>query len=275
MGWFKRLFTFYLESSIHVALAVTALTFMGGYAFEIYLGEKVVHFVFLGTVTAYNLVKYAPLPGLFHRSFTRHLKAIQIFSFVVFLALCFAFFRLPLKLQFISLGFGLCTLLYALPLFGKKNLRSRYGLKIFIVAFVWSGITVLLPYFSEASEMSGDVLINFIQRFLWVLVLTLPFDIRDLVYDSQALGTLPQQLGIGKTKGVGLILLVLIVILEGFKDFLSLPYIVSQLLILMVSGLFLLFARTGQSRYYTTFWIEALPIFWLLLYWAFRTIFNY
>lgn len=274
MGWPKRAFNFYLESSIHVALAVTALTFMGFYAFGFEPIDSVLLFVFLGAITGYNAVKYAPIAGLYHRSLTRHLRAIQLFSFLVFIGLCCVFYQLPLVLMGISVGLGLGTLLYIVPFFGKKNLRNRYGLKIFIVGLVWAGVTVLLPYFSYEAAWQDDLLLNFIQRFLWVVVLTLPFDIRDLVYDSKELGTLPQRMGIGRTKVLGLVLVVVIVVLEGFKDYLDVHYILSQLVILIATSLLLLFAKTNQSRFYSTFWVEALPIFWLLLYWGMGYFFN-
>ena len=268
MGWPKRAFNFYLESSIHVALAVTALTAMGFHAFGFPYDYSVLLFVFLGSITGYNLVKYAPIAGLYHRSLTRHLRAIQLFSLFVFFLLCYAFYVISDFLKWISIGLGVATLLYVLPFFGRKNLRNRYGLKIFIVAFVWAGVTVLLPFFTRENELSNDVLIAFFQRFLWVVVLTLPFDIRDLVYDSRELGTLPQRFGIGKTKVFGLLFLVVIVLLEGFKNYLNFEYTLSQLAILILTGIFLLFARTQQSRYYTTFWVEALPIIWLGIYWG-------
>ncbi len=268
MGWFKRALNFYLESSMHVALAVTALTFMGYQAFELPANNSVLSFVFLGSITGYNLVKYAPVAGLFHRSLTRNLRAIQVFSFFVFLLLMFTFFKLPLVLKWMSIGLGMATLLYVIPFFGKKNFRNQYGWKIFIIAFVWAGVTTLLPYFTYHGTMSSDLWVTLAQRFLWVLVLTLPFDIRDLVYDSRELGTLPQRFGIEKTKVLGLIVLVAIVVLEGLKVNQNFAYHLSQLLILMVSGILLLFARSHQSRYYTTFWVEALPVFWLILYWA-------
>lgn len=272
MGLMKRMFDFYLESSIHVALAVTALTILGYYSFGIPLQLSVLLFVFLGTITGYNLVKYAPIAGLYHRSLTRHLKGIQLFSFIIFFANLYYFFQIPELLRYISIGLAVCTLLYVIPFYGR-NLRNRYGLKIFIVGWVWAGVTSLLPFFTTENSIEGDLVITFFQRFLWVVVLTLPFDIRDLVYDSKDLGTLPQRFGIAKTKAFGLGLLVLIVILEGFKDYLNLAYIASQLFILIISGILLLLARKEWHRYYTIFWIESLPLVWLGLYLFFDYLF--
>jgi len=269
MGWVRKAFNFYLESSIHVALAVTALTQMGYFAYGYSTQNSTLLFVFLGSITGYNLVKFAPIAGLYHRSLARHLRAIQLFSFLVFLFMCYAFLEIPRLLKWISLFLALATLLYIVPFFGKKNLRNRYGLKIFIIAFVWAGTTSLLPFFSYENRLNWDLVVTFFQRFFWVIVLTLPFDIRDLLYDSKGLGTLPQRFGIGRTKVFGLLLLVIIVILEGFKEYMDRFYILSQLIILVVSGIFLLLAKSKQSKYYTIFWVEALPIFWFVLYWGF------
>ena len=74
----QQLFNFYLNASVHVALAVYALTYITLIAFEITYHEAVLYFVFYATITGYNFVKYFGLAKFHHRSLAAWLKAIQI-----------------------------------------------------------------------------------------------------------------------------------------------------------------------------------------------------
>src|SRR5690606_8884320 len=87
--------------------------------------------------------------------------------------------------------FGIVTFLYAIPILPKrffidqkKNLRNIGGLKVYVIALVWAGVTVLLPVMDISGVFTSDVLIIAIQRFLLVMLLMLPFEIRDLQYDN-------------------------------------------------------------------------------------------
>ena len=100
--------------------------------------------------------------------------------------------------------FWIFTLLYALPVFSRKrNLRSFYGAKMYTIAFVWAGVTVLLPVLNAGQALAMDVWISFVQRFLFVIVITLPCDMRDLNYDRNEIHTIPKSLGIKSTKVLG------------------------------------------------------------------------
>lgn len=262
MGYAKRIFNFYLESSIHVAFAVVCFTYMSFYTLETPVDWRVLAFVFFGTITGYNLVKYAPIAGLYHRSLTRHLRTIQLFSFFAFCIMVYFFFKLHWDLKLISGLLGIFTLLYVIPFYRSKNLRNFSGIKIYIVGGVWAGVTVLLPSWHEGMYMSTEIVFLFFQRFIWVIALTIPFEIRDLKYDNTDLGTIPQRLGVTKTKLLGLALLVLVVLLEGFRANLQLDYLISLVVSLIVTGILIVAVRTERSRYFTTFWVEAVPLFW-------------
>ena len=53
---------------------------------------------------------------------------------------------------------------------------------------------------------------------MYVVIAILPFEIRDMKYDSIKLATIPQRIGIEKTKIIGALLIVIIFLLEFFKD---------------------------------------------------------
>ena len=58
MTLLKQLFNFYINSSIHVALAVYSLTYITLVEYGIKYDEDVLYFVFYSTITGYNFVKF-------------------------------------------------------------------------------------------------------------------------------------------------------------------------------------------------------------------------
>ena len=272
MRVFKLALDFYINSSIHVALAIYALSWLTLLQFGLDYDENVLCFIFFSSITGYNFVKYFGLAKFHHRSLASWLKMIQIFSLICFIILCYFAFKLELKTLIYVGGFGLATFLYAIPLIPKKifldhqkNLRSISGLKIYVIALVWSGVTVFLPLVNANYEFTNDVIIVAIKRFLFVLVLMLPFEIRDLKYDSLKLATIPQKIGVTYTKIVGVVLLVVFFFLEFLKANLDQQQLTALLLITVITLIFLVFTRKRQTMYYSSLWVESLPVIWLIL----------
>ena len=268
----KQLLNFYINSSIHVGLAAFALTWVTLIQFELEYDANVLYFVFYASVTGYNFVKYFGVAKFHHRSLAGWLKAIQILSFVAFLALIYYAFMLKISTLILITLLGLITFLYAIPILpqkyfidDQKNLRQISGLKVYVIALVWTFATVIVPLINNDVEINTDVIIVSVQRFCYVLVLMLPFEIRDLNYDSLKLSTIPQKIGIKKTKLIGVFLLMLFLMLDYFKDELIGFEILATLIITFITLLFLLFSNKNQSRYYSAFWVESLPIVWLCI----------
>lgn len=272
MKVFKQLLNFYINASIHVAIAVYALTYLTLIAFEIPYDEAMLYFVFYATITGYNFVKYFGLAKFHHRSLAGWLKAIQIFSLLCFVLMCYYGFQLTTQTLIYIAVFGVVTFFYAIPFLPKRlfidkhhNLRSIGGLKVYVIALVWTGVTVFLPVLSNEISINTDVLITAIQRFLFVILLMLPFEIRDLKFDSLKLSTIPQKIGLKSTKIIGSVLAIILFFLEFFKDELSFKTIVALSITLLLTVVLVLFSKVNQSKYYSAFWVESVPILWLII----------
>jgi len=262
---FKYIFNFYIDSSIHVAIAVCGFVGVSVLEFDISISKELLGFLFFGTITGYNFVKYAEVAKLKHRSLNLTLRKIQIFSFFSFLALAYCLFQLPFKTLVITGGFAALTFFYAIPFLSYKKLRTLVGMKIIIVALVWAGVTIIIPLVNEDVILTNSIWISFFQRMLFVLALTLPFEIRDLKYDELALGTLPQRLGVKSTKTIGVILLLVISLLEFLKPDFNWNYTISFLLICGVMAMFLIISEKDQTKYFASFWVESIPIVWFVV----------
>lgn len=266
MKFLEKLGSFYVNASIHVAFAVYAFVRITEQYLAISYDRNLDYFVFFGTITGYNFVKYAGVAKLHHKSLTNNLKVIQVFSFVCFLAMCYFAFLIPLKTLLISLPFALLTVLYAIPFLSgfAKNLRQISYLKIIVVALVWAGFTVLIPSLNASETVGYNVLLLFLQRFLIVVVLILPFDIRDVKYDAISLQTIPKKIGVEKTKRLGLGLMIFALLIEYAINANNVSKNVFMIFFFLVL-IFLMRAKTNQSKYYSAVWVESLPIIWWLL----------
>ena len=261
----KVLFAFYINSSVHVALVVTALVGLTQLSAGLEISWMMYAFVFLGTITGYNFVKYAKVAGLHHRSLAKSLKAIQVFSALCAVLLVVVLWQSPLQILIYAAGFGLLTFLYAVPFMAGYNLRSVGGLKIFIVATVWAGITVIIPVVWAEEAIDATILLLFLQRLVLVVVWILPFEIRDMRYDSFSLGTMPQRLGVNRTKAVGVVLLGVALLCEFYLSKGALWKISAAGIMIVLSGVMLLRADKRQGQYYASFWVESVPIWWLMV----------
>jgi len=271
MQFLKKLFNFYINSSIHVAFSVVALVQLTYILFDITNDSVTNLFAFFGTIVGYNFVKYDALARIQKVKMTLQLKGIAFLSFVSFIFTGYYFFQLQRITQIIGFVFLATTLLYTLPFFpNRKNARNWAGIKIYIVALCWVGVTLFLPIINNELPFTSYVYLVALQRFILIFVLILIFEIIDLKLDDPHLKTVPQQIGVVKTKRVGVMLMILFVILEFLSDDFRLEFFALKSALALTTILFLLNSNENRSRYYASFWVESIPIFW----WLFLVVFG-
>ena len=266
MKFLKLLLDFYLTSSIHVALSSYALTHITFHVFHIQYDEPMALFVFFGTIAGYNFVKYDALVRVKKKSMSSQLKIIALLSLVSLILAGYCFFQLERITQIVSFGIFAITALYTLPFFpNRKNARNWAGVKIYIVAICWVGATLVLPLINAAIPFTTDFFIKCLQRFILVFVLILVFEILDLANDDPHLQTVPQTIGVKRTKILGLSLLIPFCLLELLISTFNYKDLFINIIMIIMLSLFIVFANPNRSKYYTSFWVEAVPIFWWLM----------
>jgi hypothetical protein len=285
----KSILQFYINSSIHVALSCFALVQITQMEFHISQQNAVGYFAFFGTIVGYNFVKYEELARAKRLKMRKQLRWIALFTFGSFIMVGYYFFMLQRITQVVAIGFLGLTMLYTLPFFpNKKNARNWAGVKIYIVSFCWVGATVFLPLLNAGVSLTASIGIVSIQRFILIFVLILIFEIIDLRLDNSNLRTVPQQIGVNNTKILGFALLVLFCGLELFnisnnfnsnnnynEDFntsiqflqLLLNFAIAIVIVIAIS-----FANEKRSKYYTSFWVESIPIIWWVCLFLFHSI---
>lgn len=282
MAVLKKIFNFYINSSIHVGIEVCCFVLVTCLQFETRLpvgqvsyDPNFLAFIFFGTVTGYNFIKYAGTAKLHHMSLEENLKIIQIFSFFCFLALVYFAFKLRFESLVWTAFFGIFTVLYAVPIFPKgKNLRSLNGLKIFVIAFVVAGLTAVVPVVQHELSVESTTWLVMAQRFAFIIAIVIPFEIRDLNFDKAELGTIPQKIGEQSAKFLGYGLLLVFLGIEFLKKGTSGAELCAAVAISLISAGFIVFSTRTQSKYYASFWVEAIPIFWFVIFWSLVHLFN-
>jgi len=264
MGWLSRIFNFYLDASIHVAFAVISLLLITNLYLNILPDHHLLLFVFFGTIPSYNFIKYGVEAKRYFLVKNSYHKQIQIFSLILLTLAGYHFFFLGYVVWFICLVLALLIGLYALPVFPKhKNLRNIGILKVILVALVWTGTTVIIPVISSAISFSWDIWLLILQQFILILILLIPFEIRDLEYDELNLKTIPQRIGVSQTKNLGLLLSLIFYLITFLKDDLSQLEIIGKAILFLILIIMLFMTHRNQSKYFASFFVESIPICWL------------
>jgi hypothetical protein len=135
-------------------------------------------------------------------------------------------------------------------------IRKLGWLKPFFVSCVVSYITVVIPL-----KSSVDVAWFFVQRFLLLSSVMIPFEILDSTTDAVAMKTLPHLFGIPRAKQIGYGLVGLFIIVS----FLLTDNLYFCSISALSSLVAIYFSTEKRSWYYTSFWVESLPIVWWLV----------
>ena len=176
-------------------------------------------FVGAATFFLYNLHK--PVTYFLRKQFKENqrfmrTKAFEIpLSILSVLAVIFClyyFFQLKMDSQIVLVGTAFLSLGYVLPILGKgRRLRDVAFLKIFLIAFVWAIITVVLPFSEIQNNSKNGLLLSFIflERMCFIFTLCLLFDIRDMDWDSRTnVKTVPLSIGSQNAKIMGFVALI-------------------------------------------------------------------
>ncbi len=145
---------------------------------------------------------------------------------------------------------GIISLLYTLPLFSeKRRLRDYHYIKIILISFVWAYIATL-PLYLNGAQWNGLGL-YFSEKFLFILAITLPFDIRDLEIDGYTeLRTIPKLIGVKQTYALCLALLAIGLGIQLYVGYPSLALVYPFGFIYVLTALAIIISRGRKSDLY-------------------------
>lgn len=283
----KKFIDFFIFSNIYISVCAAFLCL---FSFEI-LGlsedkSSIALFIFFSTLCAYNFQRLRGIDQvkiLNQRTswMKKHYKFSLAFSIVSLLIAISLYFLLPNSIIILLMPLTLICLWYAVGLMGQgkfdRPLREVPFLKIFLIAFVWTGACLMFPAvsfhgFSILSDLELQLMA--IAYGCFIFSLTLPFDIRDLKDDkSLAILTIPGTIGIFKTKllsAIGFLISILLFLLFFCTGKIDLVPMIAFIASCMLSMVLVSFSSPYKSEYYFSVLLESPLLFPFILLQLFR-----
>lgn len=175
-----------------VGVAVTTLLYT-----KVELNYFFLGLVFFATLFGYNLQNLSVKKVHKERSnqiiwIESNNKVIRFTTIIASVfSIIFSYFSLSFLTVLISSPFLFLVLFYRINLLNKIKFRNIPGLKILIITICWTWSCCLLPQILYSIEIDW-ILVSFI--FMYLLLITIPFDIRDMEFDEK-IKTIPQIIG--------------------------------------------------------------------------------
>ena len=215
-------------------------------------------FVFGATLFQYNLhyiVKTAAVQGSERLSWTIKNQKIHFFLLGAgILLIAASVFTFQVRHMGILLVLGLISLLYSFPFlpFGKKRRIKDYGVfKIITLSLLWTLVTVWLPATGMHYD-TGLFIFIFFKRFIFMMILCLLFDMRDIEIDrSQNIRTLAVLLGRKKSYFFAYLLTALFII-ACILQYLYLPrpnFLLAMLISIFITAIIIELTKKSNSDY--------------------------
>lgn len=178
-------------------------------------------FIFSATLFQYNLHYYIKTSANKHSArfaWSNAHKSIHLLFAVAGVAGMLLSLRfLTLKHDLALLGIGIISAMYSLPVlpFRKRKRIKDFGLlKIITLSLVWTLVTVWFPVI-HLQKISLAFWLVFFRRMIFLFVLCLAFDIRDVPVDArEGIRTLPVSIGV---KNAYLLIYLLLILFVGLS----------------------------------------------------------
>lgn len=224
---FKKLTEFLCFSSIFIGLCAVAMCIETNILLHLQLnGISFYGFVFGATLIQYNLhyfiKKTANQDSTRFRWSEGNKDVHRVLLLTGLVLVITSLFNFHLRHFLFLVLLGGISLLYSYPLlpFGQKRRIKDFGLlKIITLSLMWTLVTVWFPIVESSFQIISFQLI-FLRRFIFIFILCLLFDLRDVQIDSaENINTLPVIIGIHKAYNLSYILLSLFVVLSVIQFF--------------------------------------------------------
>ncbi len=210
----SRFLNLLVYSNLLIASCSTSLSYIACSYFKVSETNNILGFVFFATLFVYSFHRKVDHLYYGNRKLTPQDKWIEskkrFYTFLILSSFSIAFYYylgLPKSANILLFPLFIISILYVLQInigLKLKTLRSIPYLKPFVIAFVWGGISSMLPVICQdgvSALLSLKVHLFALAMSFSVFGQAIPFDIRDIELDrSASLKTLPQLLGINNVK---------------------------------------------------------------------------
>ncbi len=260
-AWIQSIVNFYIYSSIHISIVATLFCAETYFYVCHELDLMYLGLVFSSTLLVYSLhriigiskIKSDLIQGRYE-VILRYKSHLKVYAAIALIGLLFFVVLSPMSYLYFLIPLGFISLLYTLPLLSNNNrLRDINYIKIFLIAIVWAGVTISPVIISDQPVDIFVLSLLSIEKLIYIIAITLPFDIRDIRIDTSLVTkTIPQVIGVSKTYiFIGTLVLIgfLLYACSAFISNLSsvIPYIIAAYLLSIIA---LYVSKGKKSDYY-------------------------
>jgi hypothetical protein len=262
-------------SNVWIALCAAAWMLEAEWSFGDSSNGILPLFAFFSTVFLYNFQRAIKLfrsasyaiPGR-NAWLVKNRKAIALWAGIGGIASVVVLLLMPLRDWIVIAMAGAVSVAYVTKLGRIKGkwvaVREFPYVKIYLIAIVWVVLGVILPIVHFQIEIADQstVFLLMLEKFCFIIAITIPFDIRDLKYDEAHMKTLPQILGVKTSRFVALAFGLAAVGLTGMLigDFYSMSSGIAMMLVLCVSAFAAFQAHENRDELYFTGLLDGLFI---------------
>ena len=256
----NKVINFFVLNNLFVAICVAALTLSSQLIYSEF-NLELVFFSFFATFLSYN----------FHSLFSNKTikdfnlnKIFDHFSLLIILLLLLSFvFGFILFIQFNPLTKFYILVLSLVSLFYPFGLRTIPFLKIFLISTSWTISSVYLFFSENQVQLDESAFLMLLKRFLFIMAITIPFDLRDYKFDDLKMKTFPQIFGYNFSKKIAIGFLIIYLCISTF-EFLSgdlkLSFFVSFILTFLYSSFLIIKTSEKKNKLFFLFFVESASI---------------
>lgn len=265
----RSFFRFIFSHSIFIAFCAVAMCLETYLVFRTPPDHSILFLVFLSTIGSYNFY-WLISKWSFSKNKIDFFKDKNNTAYLILLILSMigllTQYHILLALWIPISITAFLTLLYCLPLIGIKSLVFLKGngfVKTFLLAFTWALVTVAFPLWQEGVIGIKSIFL-LLNRFVFVLLLCILFDLRDAKLDKQlSIYSIATDFSSAYVKRLWWVVftifvatVIFIFIYTGFN-----PYIVSHTLTsILLATAYLMAVSKKRGYYFYYFFVDGLMI---------------
>lgn len=261
---------FILSHSIFIAFCAVALSFQTVILLHLSASLFLYGFIFFATLTSYNfywlLSKYSFRHDISIRWFFKKESGEVLLLGISLIGLIICFWHIHL-VYWVVIAAATLTALYSIPLLPFQFLkftRKAGVLKTTLLAFTWSFVTAFIPLQKLTFSPTGIEFFILTRRFLFMLMLCIIFDNRDIAVDKiRGLRSLATDLGAMSMRY--LIYSIFIILFATNFLFRYFGISTAQSIALQLSTIVLLvtyyYSTKKQGYLFYYFWVDGMMIF--------------
>lgn len=212
---------------------------------------------FFATLFVYNFQRIfykAPKgkPGSVRRAWiSEHQLLIRSLAAIGFTGAGISFFFNDYKILLYLVPLLALCILYFAPFI---RLRKNPWLKLLTLVGVWTMVTAVVPVLLANTAFSQNIVLHIIVRFVFMIAICIPFDIRDLQLDKEdAVITIPHLIGEKNAKWLAFACMVvygILILLEFGLQMINFRVMVALITCTVISAVIVLMSSTKRSEYF-------------------------